>query len=65
MKCNDCKRKVRNSFMDKLQHVIDYHPDRFIKVVAQWPEISRSVGIHIGEQTKKLVVEYAKNIRTQ
>jgi 3-methyladenine DNA glycosylase AlkC len=59
MTCNECKRRVRNSFTDKLNHVLNYHPDRFIAAVSQWPQISKAVGQHIGEQTKRLVLEYA------
>lgn len=63
MKCNECNRKIRDSFTDKLQHVMTYHPDRFIAAVSQWPEISRAIGYHIGEQTRKLVIRYAtKNL---
>lgn len=50
MKCAMCKRKVRDSFADKLKHMMQFHPDRLVQNAAvKLPSISRSIGEQLGE----------------
>lgn len=45
-------------------HVMQFHPERIMHTLEQWPVIGRAIGRHIGEQTRKVVMEYAtKNLR--
>jgi hypothetical protein len=52
MKCQQCKRKVRESFSDKLLHVMKYHPDMLLTRVQHIPAISRSIGEQFAELLK-------------
>lgn len=52
MKCNKCRRRVRDSFSDKLLHVMQYHPEMLLTRVARVPEISRSIGEQLAELLK-------------
>ena len=52
MTCNKCKRRVRDSFTDKLQHMAAYHPDLMFEKIQRLP-IERLY--QIGEQLGKMV----------
>lgn len=54
MKCNLCKRKVRNSFVDKLKHAIEYHPDTLLSRFNHLPAIAYSVGERLGVKARSL-----------
>lgn len=62
MKCNYCKRRVRDSFADKLKHVWSYHPDHLISRFQHWPQISFELGSMFGEKLKRKI-HAAKNLR--
>lgn len=55
MKCNECKRKVRNSFVDKLNHVAKYHPDRIVTSLPMVANVSLIVGQSLGDKLKGLL----------
>ena len=44
MKCYKCNRRVRDSFSDKLLHLMKYHPDQLLTRVHKLPSISYSIG---------------------
>jgi hypothetical protein len=52
MKCNLCKRRVRNSFMDKLTHMMNYHPDKLLDRLSHIPELSYNFGAAMAESIK-------------
>jgi hypothetical protein len=52
MKCRQCKRKVRDSFADKMVHVMRFHPDLLLSRVQTIPELSRSIGEQFAELLK-------------
>lgn len=44
MNCNQCNRRVRDSFSDKLLHMMKYHPDQLLTWVHKLPAISYTIG---------------------
>jgi len=56
-RCKLCKRMVRNSFTDRLEHVTRYHLDILWANMQHVPDASRSFGLYLarilkGEITK-------------
>src|SRR5262245_1908630 len=60
MKCHVCQRRVRNSFNDKLQHVLKYHPDRLIAGLPLVASVARAMGETLGERMKGFI--YGKTV---
>lgn len=44
MTCKMCKRTVKNSFVDKLAHMVNYHPDTLLVNASRLPNWSRTAG---------------------
>jgi len=52
--CEECGRKIRNSFMDKLNHMVQYHPDRILNRWKDAPQVGYSIGYRLGQMVKGL-----------
>lgn len=54
MKCQLCKRNVRNSFVDKLEHIAKYHPEHILQRFQHLPDLSRTIGERMADKLKGL-----------
>lgn len=52
MQCQMCRRKVRESFGDKFNHMLTYHPDKLLNRVVAFPAISKSIGEQLADALK-------------
>lgn len=61
--CKLCDRDIPDSFIDKLYHAMNYHPDLLMNRLARLPEISRSIGEMLGEAAKEKVYGNKNSLR--
>lgn len=54
IKCEDCGRKIYSGFLDKTEHILQYHPERVFKGLVQFNVLdhSRSLGERIAKAIK-------------
>lgn len=52
IKCK-CGRRVPNSFIDKLYHQMEYHPDQTIGTLFKLQTVAREFGSRVGKGFKR------------
>ena len=57
MRCKLCKRKVRNSFNDRLTHIARYHPEKIVLSLPMVANVSRVFGEMLGDRLKGLLTK--------
>lgn len=51
--CKGCNRRVQDTFLAKMQHMYNYHPELLIRSLPRLTELSKAAGAYLGEQLKR------------
>jgi len=62
MRCKVCNRRVKDAFENKLNHIVQYHPDRIIVALPMVATISKLFGERIGDKLKGLFTNAKENV---